>query len=149
VLQSLATKSRDNARTPVQWDDSSQAGFTQGTPWLPVNPNYVIINAKAAVADPESVFHHHRKLIALRHEQPVIVHGRFQLLLPEDEQIWAFARSTEEHAVLVVANCSSTDATVPADVLPDLEGATVLLATHGDCRSLSLLPWESRIYQVR
>jgi oligo-1,6-glucosidase len=149
VLESLSIKSRDNARTPVQWDDSSQAGFTQGTPWLPVNPNYVTINARAAVADPDSVFHHHRKLIALRREQPVIVNGRFQLLLPEDEQIWALARSTEDHAVLVLANCSSTDATVRADALPDLEGTTVLLATHGDRRSLSLLPWESRIYLIR
>jgi oligo-1,6-glucosidase len=104
VMSSLATRSRDNARTPVQWDDTSHAGFTQGIPWLPVNPNYVYVNAAAAVADPDSTFHHLRKLIALRHELPVVVEGRFALLLPEDEQIWAFTRTLGEQVLLVVAN---------------------------------------------
>ena len=80
VLHSLAVKSRDNARTPMQWDDRSHAGFTAGIPWLPVNPNYITVNAAAAVDDPKSVFHHFRKLIKLRHDHPVIVHGRFELL---------------------------------------------------------------------
>ena len=76
VLHSLSVKSRDNARTPMQWDDTAHAGFTEGIPWLPVNPNYVTINAAAAVADPDSVFHHFKKLIELRHEHPVVVDGR-------------------------------------------------------------------------
>ena len=83
VLRSIAVKSRDNARTPMQWDDTSHAGFTTNIPWLPVNPNYVTINAAAAVADPSSVFHHYRKLIALRHSDPLLVDGRFDLLLPD------------------------------------------------------------------
>ena len=148
VLTSLSIKSRDNARTPVQWDDSPEAGFTDGEPWLPVNPNYVTINAAAAVADPDSVFHHHRRLIALRHEHPVIVDGRFALLLAEDERVWAFTRTLAEHCLLVLANCSSTQATVAADELPELDGASVLLATHGDASGLTLQPWESRIYQL-
>ena len=146
VLHSLSHRSRDNARTPMQWDDSSHAGFTEGIPWLPVNPNYVTVNAEAAVADPNSVFHHFKTLIKLRHDHPVVVDGRFELLLPDDEQIWALTRTLDDQVLVMIANCSSEAATVPAEALPDLAGASVLLATHPDRASLDLQPWESRIY---
>jgi oligo-1,6-glucosidase len=146
VLHSLSVRSRDNARTPMQWDDSSHAGFTEGIPWLPVNQNYVTINAKAAMADPDSVFHHFRRLIELRHEYRVVVEGRFELLLPDSEQIWAFTRTVDDQVLVVAANCSSTPVELPRDSLPDLGGARLLLATHGDTGSLRLEPWESRIY---
>ncbi|WP_375426239.1 alpha-glucosidase [uncultured Friedmanniella sp.] len=148
VLSALALRSRDNARTPVQWDDSSHAGFTQGIPWLPVNPNYVYVNAAAAVADPDSTFHHFRRLIALRHELPVIVEGRFALLLPEHEQIWAFTRTLGDQVLVVVANCSSRPATVPPGSVPDIAGATELLSTHATPVSAQLAPWESRIHLI-
>jgi oligo-1,6-glucosidase len=146
VLRALSVKSRDNARTPMQWDDSSQAGFTEGIPWLPVNPNYLTINAAVSIEDPNSVFHHFRKLIKLRHDHPVIVHGRFELLLPDHEQIWALTRSLDDQVLLMIANCSSEPAGVPPDALPDLTGAQLLLATHEDSMSFELAPWESRIY---
>jgi oligo-1,6-glucosidase len=146
VLHSLSVKSRDNARTPMQWDDTSHAGFTEGIPWLPVNPNYLTINAAAAVEDPKSVFHHFRKLIELRHDHPVVVHGRFELLLPDHEQIWALTRTLDDQVLLMIANCSSEPARVPPDATPDLTGARLLLTTHGDTPSLDLEPWESRIY---
>jgi oligo-1,6-glucosidase len=149
VLHSLSVRSRDNARTPMQWDDSSHAGFTDGIPWLPVNPNYVTINAEAAIEDPNSVFHHFRKLIELRHDHPVIVHGRFELLLGDHEQIWALTRTLDDQVLLMIANCSSEAASVPPDSIPDLTGAQLLLATHGDSASLELQPWESRIYLLR
>ena len=149
VLHSLSMRSRDNARTPVQWDDSSHAGFTSGIPWLPVNPNYVTINAAAAVADPDSVFAHFKRLIALRHEHPVIVEGEFALLLPDHEQIWALTRTLDDQVLVMVANCSSTPAQVPDGSLPDLTGS------HGCCwpptesgPRLDLEPWESRIYLI-
>ncbi len=148
VLQALSVKSRDNARTPMQWDDSSQAGFTEGIPWLPVNPNYLTINAAAAVEDPNSVFHHFRKLIKLRHDHPVVVHGRFELLLPDHEQIWALTRTLGDQVLVMIANCSSDPARVPSDALPDVSGADLLLATHQDSASPELKPWESRIYLV-
>jgi len=148
VLQALAVRSRDNARTPVQWDDTSQAGFTEGIPWLPVNPNYVVVNAAAAVADPGSTFHHFRRLIELRHQLPVLVEGRFALLLPDHEQIWAYTRTLGEQVLLVVANCSSTPATVPPGVLPDVTGAQLLLPTHAGEPSARLQPWESRIHLI-
>jgi oligo-1,6-glucosidase len=149
LLRSLATKGRDNARTPMHWDDSEHAGFTTGTPWLPVNPNKDTVNAAAAVADPGSVFHHFRKLIALRHERSVVVDGRFDLLLPDHEQVWAFTRTSGDDVLVVLANCSSTAATVPTDAVPDLGGARVLLGTHGTTDgALDLAPWESRIYAL-
>jgi len=148
VLSSLAVRSRDNARTPVQWDDTSHAGFTQGIPWLPVNPNYVYLNAVAAQADPDSTFHHFRRLIALRRELPVVVDGRFELLLPDHEQLWVLTRTLGDQVLLVVANCSSLPATVPAGVLPDVTGARLLLTTHAGAETAELQPWESRIHLI-
>jgi oligo-1,6-glucosidase len=149
VLRSLSVKSRDNARTPMQWDDTAHAGFTAGIPWLPVNPNYVTINAAAAMADPDSVFHHFKRLIALRRELPVLVDGQFELLLPDHEQIWALTRTLEDQLLLMVANCSSMPVTVPDGALPDVRGAQVLVATHPGASSPDLAPWESRVYLRR
>jgi oligo-1,6-glucosidase len=148
VLRALQAKGRDNARTPMQWDASPKGGFTDGEPWLPVNPNNREINAEAAVADPDSVFHHYRRLIDLRHHDPVVVHGRFRLLLPEHPQIWAFTRTWQDRTVLVLANCSSTPAGVDASEVPCLDGATVLVATHPGRDGLDLEPWESRVYRL-
>ena len=150
VLSSLSVKSRDNARTPMQWDDRSHAGFTEGIPWLPANPNYVVVNARAAVDDPDSVFHHYRKLIELRHTNPTVVEGRFALLLPEHESLWAFTRTSAEATLLVLANLSSAELALPVTDLPDLTGATLLLGSHGDSEptATTLAPWESRILQL-
>jgi oligo-1,6-glucosidase len=149
VLASLAAKGRDNARTPMQWDDSEHAGFTTGQPWLPANPNKAEINAAAAVADPDSVFHHYRRLIELRHEHQVVVDGRFELLLRDDPQVWAFTRTLEEEAWLVLANCSSAEARVTPSAVPDLSRSEVVLATHAGRTGLDLLPWESRVLRLR
>jgi oligo-1,6-glucosidase len=138
VLHSLAVKSRDNARTPVQWDASPQAGFTTGTPWLPVNANHTEINAEAARKDPDSVFHHYRRLIALRHTLPVVVHGGYRLLLPDDEQVFAYERALDGTTLTVLANLSGAPAVVPAVV------GDVVLSTHGRAAPPSeLAPWES------
>jgi oligo-1,6-glucosidase len=148
VLSSLSAKGRDNARTPMQWDDSEHAGFTTGEPWLPANPNKDTVNAAAAVADPDSVFHHYRRLIEMRHTSPLVVHGRFELLLAEHEQLWAFTRTQGDEALLVLANCSSERVRVDSDDVPDLAGATVLLSTHPAREGLDLEPWESRVYRL-
>ena len=147
VLNSLSVKSRDNARTPMQWDDTSHAGFTDGIPWLPVNPNYVTINAAAAMADPDSVFHHFRKLIELRRDLPVVAHGRFELLLPDHEQIWALTRTLDDQVLVMVANCSSEAGDrARTERCPISAGPQVLLATHPSTSTEQLAPWESRIY---
>ena len=89
-------KSRDNARTPMQWDDSPQAGFTSGTPWIAVNPNYKEINADAQTKDSDSVFHFYKKLIALRKELPVMVYGKYELLFEESEALFVYTRTLED-----------------------------------------------------
>jgi len=149
VLRSLAVKSRDNARTPMLWDATEHAGFTTGTPWLPANADRDVVSAEAEIADPDSVFHHYRRLIDLRHDDAVVVDGRFDLLLPDDPALWIFTRTLDEQMLVVLANCSSSPATVPADAVPDLTGSEVLLPTHGTSYDLTLRPWESRIHRVR
>jgi len=149
VLAVMRAMSRDNARTPMQWDASEHAGFTAGTPWMPVNPNHVEINAQAAVADPGSVFHHYRRLIELRHTEPVVAHGDFTMLLPDDERVYAFTRRLGDVTLLVLGNFSGSRAA--ADV-PDAAAwarAELVLGTGpepaGD--ELVLEPWEARIYR--
>ncbi len=105
----IIARSRDNARTPVQWDDSAQAGFTTGTPWIAVNPNYKEINAKAETADTASVFHYYKKLITLRKENPVIVYGKYELLLPDSEELFVYTRTLENEKLLVVCNFSDKE----------------------------------------
>jgi oligo-1,6-glucosidase len=149
VLRSLAAKSRDNARTPMQWDAGEHAGFTTGTPWLPVHANRDVVNAEAEVADPDSVFHHYRRLIELRHTSAVVVDGRFALLLPEHPAVWAFTRTLGEVTLLVVANLSGEPVTLGQGDLPELDGSDVLLPTHAPPHGLDLRAWESRIHVLR
>jgi oligo-1,6-glucosidase len=133
---------RDNARTPMQWDASEHAGFTTGTPWIAVNPNHDEINAEAALADPESVFHHYRRLIELRHTEPVVAHGEFAMLLPDDERVYAFTRRLGDDELLVLGNFSGEDAAVD---LPEL-GGELVLGNYPDAGEPGVLrPWEARI----
>lgn len=99
-------KSRDNARTPMQWDESDNAGFTTGKPWFRVSDRYKEINVKQALADKESIFYYYKKLIELRHKESLLTEGNYQLLLPEDEKIFAYLRNTENETWLIVANMS-------------------------------------------
>ena len=149
ILRSLAAKGRDHARTPVQWDATGHAGFTTGTPWMPLNPNYTEINAANARRDPRSVFAHFQRLIRLRHTDEVVQEGRFELLLPDHEQLWAFTRTLGDRVLLVVANCSSVPAELPSDGLPGLDGAELVLGTHDDATASVLAPWESRILRLK
>ncbi len=146
VLAGLGVKSRDNARTPVQWDDSANAGFTTGRPWLPVNANHNTINAAAAREDAESVFHHYRRLIALRHELEIVREGRFDLVLPDHEQVFAYTRTLDDEVLVLLANLSGEQVEIDLTELPELAGAEVLLATHADPDKSTLRPWESTIY---
>ena len=120
VMAALRTKSRDNARTPVQWDDSFNAGFTTGTPWLAVNPNYVDINAAAQADDPNSVFSHYRSLIDLRHREATVAHGDFTMLLPDDASVYAFTRSLGDVELLLLGNFSD-DETSAAEGIDDAD----------------------------
>ncbi len=104
--------SRDNARTPVQWDDSKNAGFTSGTPWIPVNPNYTEINAKAETADQDSVFHYYKKLIALRKQNPIIVYGKYEPLLKDSEELFVYTRTLGGEKLFVACNFTDKEASL-------------------------------------
>lgn len=120
MMYYLRYKSRDNARTPMQWDDSENAGFTTGNPWIMVNPNYREINAKEQLSREDSVFHYYQKLIRLRKEYPVIVQGKYGLLLPEDERLYVYQRELDGQILLVI--CNFTDREVSYKVPEELKG---------------------------
>jgi oligo-1,6-glucosidase len=129
----------------MQWDGSDRAGFTTGTPWLPVNPDHTTVNVATQRDDPDSVLAHYRRLIALRHDEPAVAHGDFTMLLPEDEQVYAFTRAHEGVELLVLCNVSAAPASFElADPSP-WAAATLLLGTHGTPGTGTLQAWESRV----
>jgi oligo-1,6-glucosidase len=149
ALAALRRRSRDNARTPMQWDASPHAGFTTGTPWLPVNPNYPGINAAAQAGDPDSVLSYYRRLIALRHDLPVVAEGDFTLLLPGDERVWAFTRRLGTTELLVVANLSDGPAEAGIPGGRDWAAAELLLSNYPPpaAATFVLRAWEARVYR--
>ncbi len=152
VLHGLGRMGRDNARTPMQWDAGPQAGFTTGTPWIAVNPNHAQVNAAAAIADPDSVFHHYRRLIELRHTEPTVAHGDFTMLLPEDPNVYVYTRRLGDTELLVMGNFSAVPQPVP---VPDADAwaAAEVLLEHGapatGATPITLGPWASRICRRR
>ena len=153
VLRSIHAKGRDNARTPMQWSAAPQAGFTTGQPWLAVNENHVQVNADAALADADSVFHHYRQLIALRKQHPVLVHGRFELLLPEHPTLFAYLREDDADRLLVLCNFSGQRLPLPLSDLPDLRSAQPLIGNRPlqewALAPDALAPWEARACWLR
>jgi oligo-1,6-glucosidase len=147
VLTVLRARGRDNARTPMQWDASPQAGFTTGEPWLAVNPNHTEINAAAAVKDPDSVYHFYRQVIALRHEEPAVVYGDFQMLLPHDERLYAFTRTHGETSLLVIGNFSADTVRAEIDDAAGWSAAELLLTNAAAPDDLTLQPWQVVIYR--
>lgn len=142
MMRYLKEISRDNARTPMQWEDSKNAGFTDGTPWINVNPNYKEINAKAALADPDSVFHYYQELIRLRHTLPIIVYGKFQGLLEDSETIYAYKRILDGQ-VLTVA-CNFTDQEQDCVICED-PAAEELISNYKGHKAGKLQPYEARV----
>ena len=144
MMKCLMLRSRDNARTPMQWDDSKQAGFTEGEPWIKVNPNYKKINAAQQLEDPDSVFHYYQKLIRLRKEKDIIVYGEFEPLYREDEQIFAYTRKQDQEKLLTVCNFSDKNAEV--EVPEEFKGAECLITNLGRKefeRKIVLNPYEA------
>ena len=141
MMDCLRYKSRDNARTPMQWSDGPNAGFTDGTPWIGVNPNYRQINAAEQMARPDSVFHFYRRLVELRHTHEIIVYGNYELILPEDQQIYAYTRHWEGRKLTVVCNLTGRDANLNLDAAGEL-----LISNYNDTNlnaHMTLRPWEA------
>jgi oligo-1,6-glucosidase len=153
TLKIIHAKSRDNARTPMQWNAGEQAGFTRGTPWIKVNPNYTEINAERALDDPDSIFHYYQKLIQLRKENPVIVYGSYNLILDGDEKIYAFTRTLDDDLLLVILNFSSEspEFSLPEDLPYTSE--ELLIGNYKvdpakNIRQITLRPYEARVYRL-
>jgi oligo-1,6-glucosidase len=152
ALAGLAKISRDNARTPMQWDAGRNAGFTTGDPWLRVNPNYTWLNAAAQFEATDSVFAHYQALIRLRHELGILVDGEFTPLMEGDPQLWAYTRTTADRRLLVIANCGRARRTV--DVGGVWASAELVLGNLPDtpCSTgstvLDLAGWDARIYST-
>jgi len=154
ALKVVHAKSRDNARTPMQWDSSKNAGFTNGTPWIKVNPNYKEINVAEAMADPNSVFHYYKKLIRLRKENAVIVYGTYDLLLASHEEIYAFTRTLDKDRLLVILNFSGN---APVFHLPEnivFAIAEPLISNYAtdpaeNIHQITLRPYEARVYRLK
>ena len=147
TMYAIRAKARDNARTPMQWNAEKNAGFTEGIPWYRVNPNYKEINVEQALADPESVFYHYQKLIQLRKEHEVMVYGTYQLLFPEDEDLYIYTRTLEEEKWLIVCNFHEKTRKLQCK-----RAGQVMLSNYTDTpaaeKITELRPYEAVIYQM-
>ena len=155
VLEILRRKSRDNSRTPVQWNGEKNAGFTTGTPWIETATNYTEINAENAVKDQNSIFYHYQKLIQLRKEYDIITEGNYELLVPEDESVFAYTRSTEKEQLIVINNFYEKETVfqLPNHIKIDGKQSSILVANYTDSPNLTkeikLRPYESIVYHVK
>jgi oligo-1,6-glucosidase len=151
VREFVNYRSRDHARTPMQWSSEPNAGFTDGEPWFAVNENYPEVNVERAVADEASVWHHYRRLIDLRRDEETLVYGDYDLLAPDDEQLYAYTRSLEGETVLVVLNWSERTARFETDLGTD--GADVLVGNYANAPTTPVgrefRPYEAVVYRLR
>lgn len=152
IIDLLSIVSRDNARTPMQWDGAANAGFSPGTPWLRVNPNFNEINAELQERDPASVLNHYRRLIGLRKREPGLVHGHYELLMEDDAQIYAYSRTHDAQRYVIITNMTRDEARYHQPGLL-LDGSGLLFANqpvepHAPTDSLLLRPYEARVYRL-
>ena len=149
MMDIISRKGRDNARTPMQWDSSENAGFTTGTPWFGVNPNYKTINAAAQVEDPESIYNYYKKLIQLRKQEEVIVYGTFDGLEDADENLYVYTRTLGDKKLLVICNFTEKELDVPvslADMVKENQG--ILVGNYKES-SEKIRPYEAVVYWVK
>lgn len=152
--EGIHAKSRDNARTPMQWDDAVNAGFTAGTPWIKVNPNYIDINVKKELDNENSIFNYYRKLISIRKDYPVIVYGKYKLILEENEQIYSYLRILGDERLLVILNFFKEEAVFNLPCGIDYKDKELLISNYQVDRSeglknMKLRPYEARVYRLR
>ena len=151
IMEYLARNSRDNGRTPMQWDDTENAGFSKKTPWIAVNPSYKEINAKECLNDPDSVFYHYKKLVQLRKEKKVMVYGNFKMLYREHPKVFAYSRNYRNEQIIVICNFTSDKTEVPQ--MNGLTEKNILLSNYEnlmtDKNVLYLRPYEAIIFQTQ
>ena len=151
IMASIYAKGRDNARTPMQWDSTENAGFTTGKPWLKVNKNYKFINAEDCLQDKDSIFYHYKKLINIRKHNDTIIYGDYKLLLPEDKNIFAYSRELNGDKIVVVCNFYHNEANL--NFKEDFNNVEILLSNYKDSsilmKDLKLRPYEAIMYRVK
>ena len=151
IMASIYAKGRDNARTPMQWDSTENAGFTTGNPWLAVNKNYKFINAEDCLQDKDSIFYHYKKLINIRKHNDTIIYGNYKLLLPEDKNVFAYSRKLNGDKIVVV--CNFYDKEVNLNFKEDFNNVEILLSNYKDSsilmKDLKLRPYEAIMYRVK
>lgn len=154
VLDILRSKSRDNSRTPMQWNDKENSGFTTGTPWIPVGRSYKEVNAEKAVKDSNSIFNHYKKLIELRKEYDVISKGNIKMILESHKKVIAYVRRYENKVLVVLNNFygESTKVNIPSDILNECINSNIILSNYSDSGKLGeeiiLRPYESIAYYI-
>ncbi len=155
VMASIYAKGRDNARTPIQWDDSEQAGFTTGTPWLAVNPNYRDINVAESLRDSDSIFRYYQQLIRLRKQHPILIYGDYEIVAEDHERIYAYTRTWQGETWLVLLNFSADDSKFEApDGLQARREGELMLSNYNDAHSgsitgITLRAYEARVYKLQ
>ncbi|EJS04317.1 oligo-1,6-glucosidase [Bacillus cereus VDM034] len=153
VMQSIYIKGRDNARTPMQWDDREHAGFTTGEPWIAVNPNYKEINVKQAIQDEESIFYYYKKLIELRKNNEIVVYGTYDLILENNPSIFAYVRTYGEEKLLVIANFTADECVfeLPEDII--YSEAELLIHNYDVenvlIENITLRPYEAMVFKLK
>ena len=148
MLAAISYKGRDNARTPMQWDDSAYAGFSTAEPWIMVNPNYTKINAKEQVNREDSVFKYYQKLISLRHNSDLIVYGTYDLILDDDTDIYAYTRTLDDEKLVVYCNFSEN--TREVEVPAEFTDGNILISNYADAKAdkkITLRPYEAVVIQ--
>ncbi|WP_024615267.1 alpha-glucosidase [Clostridium sp. Ade.TY] len=151
IMESIYAKGRDNARTPMQWDDSINGGFSEHNPWLKVNPNFTYINAKKCLEDKDSIFYHYKKLIEIRKENEVIVYGDYKLLNKDNRNVFAYVRELNGEKILVI--CNFYDKEVQFKLDENITGdANILISNYKDSSTnindLMLRPYEAVMYKI-
>lgn len=139
---------RDNSRTPMQWNTEPNSGFTTGQPWLKVNPNYKNINVEQAINNPDSIYYYYKNLIQFRKENPVLIYGDFELVLPEHDQIFAYKRTYEDETMLIMANLFDKEAEVEFPQELKERKFELVMSNYEDENKLILKPFEARVYRL-
>ncbi|HHX17563.1 MAG TPA: alpha-glucosidase [Clostridium sp.] len=147
-LEVLKKSTRDNSRTPMQWDDSPHGGFTTGTPWIKVNQNYHWLNAKAQIKDEDSILNFYKKIIKIKKETVGLIYGDYELLMEESENVYAYTRTYEDKTYLIVCNISEENSQLEVDL--DITKADILISNYADINSNEkvLRPFECRLYSL-
>ncbi len=154
TLELLRLKSRDNARTPMQWSTEKNAGFSEAEPWIAVNDNYKTINAEASVKDPKSVFSYYKKLVQLRHEVPVITDGVYKLLDADNEKVYTYLRKNEDETLLVICNFTKETIDYPVGDFVEASQGTLLISNYDDAPqqyadAIELKPYGAYVYEIK